>query len=170
MNFDASNSNSIYGNSNTVQPPATQMYLYFYVGDTVRTETEIDIGEITEALDGKLDIDLSNASPEFNSTISGLGMPSNYYEDLSFVSATVGSYTYTATHNGYISVGFVNSTSGSNVVLTINNVNVDKNSSQGHNGSLNWACKKGDIIKVTVDGNSLYSLSWQRFFYSQGEI
>ncbi|MEE1029743.1 MAG: hypothetical protein UIC65_01835, partial [Alphaproteobacteria bacterium] len=30
--FDASGSNSIYGNSGTVQPPATQMYLYFYVG------------------------------------------------------------------------------------------------------------------------------------------
>ena len=29
---DASASNPIYGNSTTVQPPATQMYLYFYVG------------------------------------------------------------------------------------------------------------------------------------------
>ena len=30
LNFNASSSSSIYGNSNTVQPPATQMYLYFY--------------------------------------------------------------------------------------------------------------------------------------------
>ena len=30
--FNASNSNSIYGGSTTVQPNATQMYLYFYVG------------------------------------------------------------------------------------------------------------------------------------------
>lgn len=29
LNINASNSNSIYGNSTTVQPPATQMYLYF---------------------------------------------------------------------------------------------------------------------------------------------
>lgn len=29
--FDASDSNSIYGNSLTVQPPATQMYLEFYL-------------------------------------------------------------------------------------------------------------------------------------------
>lgn len=33
ISFDASRSNSIYGNSNTVQPPATQMYLYFFVGN-----------------------------------------------------------------------------------------------------------------------------------------
>lgn len=37
ISFDASRSNSIYGNTNTVQPPATQMYLYFYVGGTGRT-------------------------------------------------------------------------------------------------------------------------------------
>lgn len=30
--FDASRSSSIYGNSNTVQPPSTQQYLYFYLG------------------------------------------------------------------------------------------------------------------------------------------
>lgn len=33
----ASASNSIYGNGNTVQPPATQMYLYFYVGEFIHT-------------------------------------------------------------------------------------------------------------------------------------
>lgn len=32
LSFDASRSSAIYGNSTTVQPPATQMYLYFYVG------------------------------------------------------------------------------------------------------------------------------------------
>lgn len=33
--FDASRSNKVYGNSNTVQPPATQMYIYMYVGEYV---------------------------------------------------------------------------------------------------------------------------------------
>ena len=53
--FDASRSNSIYGNSTTVQPPATQMYLYFYVGNTIRNETEVDVGEISEVLNDKWD-------------------------------------------------------------------------------------------------------------------
>lgn len=33
FNFNASASNPIYGASNTIQPPATQMYLYFYAGN-----------------------------------------------------------------------------------------------------------------------------------------
>ena len=42
--FDASKSNSIYGNSTTVQPPATQMYLYFYVGNFEQSAIEQTAG------------------------------------------------------------------------------------------------------------------------------
>ena len=102
LNFDASLSNPIYGNSNTVQPPATQMYLYFYAGDTVRSETEIDVGEITEALNGKLDRDLSNASSEFNEIVSGLSMPNGDTIDLTFLASGV---HYIAPANGYYNIG-----------------------------------------------------------------
>lgn len=48
IEFDASLSNSIYGNSDTVQPPATEQYLYFYVGNYVRLTAEVDTGALTE--------------------------------------------------------------------------------------------------------------------------
>lgn len=48
ISFDASGSNSIYGNSTTVQPPATQMYLYFYVGAFTQTALENTAGVVTE--------------------------------------------------------------------------------------------------------------------------
>ena len=48
--FDASRSNTTYGKSNTVQPKATQMYLYFYVGNSVRDEHVIDAGALAEAV------------------------------------------------------------------------------------------------------------------------
>lgn len=48
MVIDASNSSSIYGNSTTVQPPATQMYLYFYIGNFTQTATENTAGLNTE--------------------------------------------------------------------------------------------------------------------------
>lgn len=48
--FNAHNSNSIYGNSTTVQPPATQMYLYFYVGNFTQTALENTAGVSTEIL------------------------------------------------------------------------------------------------------------------------
>ena len=56
INIDASLSNSTYGNSDTVQPPSTEQYLYFYVGNTVRNQTEVDVGTVTEQLNGKQDV------------------------------------------------------------------------------------------------------------------
>ena len=44
LSFDASRSSSVYGNSTTVQPPATQMYLYFYVGNFEQSAIEQTAG------------------------------------------------------------------------------------------------------------------------------
>lgn len=44
----ASAVNSIYGKSNTVQPPAVQMYLYFFVGNFTQTAVENTAGVVTE--------------------------------------------------------------------------------------------------------------------------
>ena len=44
IGLDASKSNAIYGNSTTVQPPATQMYLYFYVGNFTQSAIEQTAG------------------------------------------------------------------------------------------------------------------------------
>lgn len=56
VTFNASNSNSIYGNSSTVQPPATEMYLYFYVGDYTQEAIEQTAGITSEQLNAKVDI------------------------------------------------------------------------------------------------------------------
>lgn len=50
ISFDASTSNSIYGNSTTVQPPATQMYLYFYVGNFTQPAILNTVGVTTETV------------------------------------------------------------------------------------------------------------------------
>lgn len=63
--LDASDSNSIYGNSDTVQPPATQMYLYFFVGNYVQNQTAIDIGAMSEQLNGKVDLDMHNSQKPY---------------------------------------------------------------------------------------------------------
>ena len=42
--FAASRSSSVYGNSNTVQPKATEMYLYFYVGNFEQSAIEQTAG------------------------------------------------------------------------------------------------------------------------------
>ena len=49
--FDASRFSSIYSNSDTVQPPATEMYLYHYVGDFNRQAVLANIGVTSENID-----------------------------------------------------------------------------------------------------------------------
>ena len=59
--FDASRSSSVYGNSDTVQPRATQMYLYFYVGNFERDAVEQTAGITSEQLNNKADLEIFNA-------------------------------------------------------------------------------------------------------------
>lgn len=73
--FDASRSNSIYGASDTVQPAATQMYLYFYVGNFEQSAVEQTAGITAETLNGKLDLDVGNVPKTTKETIVGWGMP-----------------------------------------------------------------------------------------------
>jgi hypothetical protein len=47
LNFDASRSNPIYGNSDTVQPNAVKKLLYICVGNTEVTSTVTDVVEVT---------------------------------------------------------------------------------------------------------------------------
>lgn len=61
VRFDASRSSSVYGNSDTVQPKATQMYLYFYVGNFEQTALEQTAGITSEQLNNKADLEIFNA-------------------------------------------------------------------------------------------------------------
>ena len=53
---NASQSNSIYGNTTTVQSPATQMYLYFYIGETTQTAQYNTAGLNAELFNEKADL------------------------------------------------------------------------------------------------------------------
>lgn len=55
VNFNASNLSGIYGNGDTVQQPATQMYLYFYVGNFTKSAVEQTAGITSEQLNAKAD-------------------------------------------------------------------------------------------------------------------
>lgn len=60
--FDASRSNPIYGNSDTVQPEATQYPYYIVLSNATKTEIEVDIDQVTSDLNQKADKDLSNTT------------------------------------------------------------------------------------------------------------
>lgn len=75
--FDLSKGNSIYGNSNTVQPQSTKVLYYIVVATSTKTDIQVDIDEITTDLNGKMDSDLSNmsASSSAKNTITSWGTP-----------------------------------------------------------------------------------------------
>ena len=51
LKFSATDSSSTYQDNAPVQQRATQMYLYFYVGNTLRKKSEIDLGVLMDLLE-----------------------------------------------------------------------------------------------------------------------
>lgn len=60
--FSASRSSSAYKDDAPVQQRATQMYLYFYVGNYTQSAVEQTAGLNAELFNGKADVDLSNCT------------------------------------------------------------------------------------------------------------
>ena len=82
--FDASASNSIYGNSNTVQPQTIKVLYYIVIATSTKTSIQVDIDEVVTDLNGKTDVDLSNCTkPHIVETYvngtSGYNLYSNGY-------------------------------------------------------------------------------------------
>ena len=77
LDFDASRSSSIYGNSNTVQPQTIKVFYYIVIATCAKTDFQVDIDEIATDLNGKADVDLSNlnASQNAKNEIISWGMP-----------------------------------------------------------------------------------------------
>ena len=100
-NIDASRSNSIYNNSNTVQPQTIKVLYYIVVATTTKTDIEVDIDNIATDLNGKADTDLTNITDTAKIMMAHNAMPSNTYVDLTLgASDTV----YTAPADGWFSV------------------------------------------------------------------
>ena len=68
LGFDASLSNSIYGNSSTVQPQSIKVLYYIVIATLTKTEIEVDIDEIATDLNGKADKDLTNTIGSWSSS------------------------------------------------------------------------------------------------------
>lgn len=95
--FDASQSNPIYSNSNTVQTQSVKVLYYIVVATSTRTNIQVDIDDIATDLNGKADVDLSNMNPTqtVKDTIITWGLPD-------YSNAITISSPYTAPSSGVI--------------------------------------------------------------------
>jgi len=77
LKISPSISNQTYQNNAPVQERATQMYLYFYVGDYTQSAIEQTAGLNSELFNNKVDLNFDNMNPSQTAkdTIIGWGMP-----------------------------------------------------------------------------------------------
>lgn len=161
--FNAALSNSIYGASSTVQPPATQAYLYFYVGNTVQNETSVDVGEITEALNNKADIDLGNLSNTGKIVSAKMSMPSDTYVNLSPVSGV----TYTVPADGWVyALGKTSVVNGYVYISASGGMyDISYAGSTNYNVAVTMPVRSGQSFNCEAGGATLTSV---QFFYAEG--
>lgn len=169
IEFDASLSNSTYQNGATVQPPATQMYLYFWVGTFDQTATEQTAGLNAEMFNGKADVDFGNASDTAKELMANSSMPSGVYTDLTLGSS--GS-TYTAPADGWFAIS--KTSAGSNQYAAIskilNDVELMKIEVRGPTSGAECNCFMpvcaGDVVQVKYSATG--TTNHFRFIYAEG--
>ena len=139
--FDASLSNPIYGNSDTVQPNAVKGYLYFYVGETVQNANLINAGRIEEKMHSLIS--------DNSSLISGYGMP----DYSAGVSKSI-NVNYIEATNGFLVIDYTNVNTYSEFQITINGTSF--NFYQGYSGTDYNHCNVGFI---PIPKNTTYKIT-----------
>lgn len=151
IGFDASESNAIYGNSSTVQPPATQMYLYFYVGQFSQSAIEQTAGLNSELFNDKLDLDLGNITNASKEEITSWGMP-DYSAGVDITASVANGYT--ATSNLWINaLCEKHASQNSTATITINNTEYDvaytsNNNQWQESNTVSLLLSNGDTLKT----------------------
>lgn len=141
----------------------SDLYLYFYVGDTNINVSLVDTGKLTQ--------EVANLIPNNSDLISGYSMPSDRYVDLELGASGT---TYTAPANGWFLVS-KNINSGQYIKiynLPANSAKVmigacASSSFANFNQVIGVPVKKGDRAQVTYTASG--TTNWLRFVYAEGE-
>lgn len=161
ISIDASRVSSTYQDNAPVQQRATQMYLYFYVGQFSQSATEQTAGLNSELFPSKVDLDAANLSTAGKSLISGLGMPSDRYDDLTLGASGT---EYTAPANGYFFVR----TDASGYIILINITSLVESGNDASYAVPHAAlipARNGDNVALYYNG----TISNFKFIYAEGE-
>ena len=140
-----------------IETSDSDLYLYFYVGDTNINVSLVDTGKLTQ--------EVANLIPNNSSLISGYAMPSDKCINLTLGASNT---TYTAPANGWLNLLAENTTTSSAIGFYANGINLSNYTSSpiGNHISLLMPVKKGDV--VTVAYSNIKALVF-RFNYAEGE-
>ena len=90
-----------------IELDSNNLYLYYYVGETVQNANLINAGRIEEKLVDKLDVDCTNASAQTKEFIQGQIVPD--FENQISIANTKGGFVYTTPLVGYLVLNRSNS-------------------------------------------------------------
>lgn len=147
-NFNASRSSPAYKNGAPVQQRATEMYLYFYVGNFSKEAIENTAGLNTELFNNKVNLNGDNATFSSLSTEAKENIQNCLIPDFS-KDGEIHNLPWTATSNGFIN--YSNNNSSTATQLLING----KNTTTGQNKLyIDYQCfvKKGDVLTNSSGG------------------
>lgn len=154
--FDASKSNPIYDNSDTVQPQAINVIYYIVIATSTKTNVEVNIDNIATDLNGKADVDLNNinASQSAKNKIISWGMP-DYSSGIS-----VSGNGFTASTDGIWYVLAYN-TSALFSYIVVNNITtacgIGGTSGYQDQSAIALYLSKGDVVTWSANPSSIYS-------------
>ena len=141
-----------------IETSDSDLYLYFYVGETVQNANLINAGRIEEKVAGLI--------PDNSSVIAGYAMPSSRYIDLTLGASGTG---YTAPANGWVMIEKVANGAGQRLALGVSSC--QRYTFNSH--------ASGDILAQTIPvkkGTSFYvsyslggATNMFRFIYAEGE-
>lgn len=142
ISLNASNSNSIYGHSNTVTPSHTTLWPWVTVYNVARPASEVQAAEFIGSLSSKADVDLSNISVAAKSVIAGLMAPD-------YTTRTAVSSPYTATAPCWVYVRII--TDASYAGVSISNAQIQHPKLIFYSGAANYNANSGWLLLNTGD-------------------
>ena len=159
FSIDASLSSSTYQNNAPVQQRATQMYLYFYLGNTGEIVDHQIASIALELFNNKADLDLNNVNSTGKTNVINWGIPD--YDSVISVPFTTSwdmtGQTYTAPKAGEFYLSNLSSHNTDTLELLVNDNFVCKTGDGSSTPSwkvLSCRVKAGDVIKVRAENSA----------------
>ena len=144
-------------------------YYYIVIANTTKTQIQVDIDEIATDLNGKADVDLSNATDTADIRMAHNAMPSGTYVDLTLGASGA---TYTAPADGYYYLNKVPGNDWYYINGTVKDTNDNTLYSMWSSDyrtsplSIFLPVKKGN--KITITYNATGTTNYFRFIYANG--
>ena len=168
--FDASKSSSVYGASNTVQPPSVQMALYIQVYHGVTEQSFIDVSRLTDQI-SQLSAKVTELTQQLNTfKTTNFGVPDHANRVDLTPDTTATEVRYTPRVNGYICGYFRRSGDGQTQInLTIDNVTYTNWSrpaeyyQNGHSAVLMPVRAGSNVVITKAAGNWNNATRWCYF-------